>query len=172
MEVDPMSSRDIIAICDASFPKFFDDCAGFVKSVAQQCGVFIVGNANSIVESLLTGRANLTSCSEPEAIRQAQVGNLVIGGLSASGHGHVVVVVDGPASHGHAYAYWGRYHGLKLKGFPEFNVGAISLGRGPITHAFKHAVLPNIKYAWIRPSAFLLRQNQPNDAGSRGRLLF
>jgi hypothetical protein len=166
-----MSARDIIAICEATFPRFFNDCAGFVRSVAEQCGVLVLGNANQIVENGLSGRANFLSCSESEAIRQAQAGNFVIGGLAGSAHGHVVVVVDGPNHNGHAYAYWGRYHGVKVQGFAELNVGAISLGHGSVTQAFKLSVLPKVKFGWTKPSAFFMRQNQPKDAWMRGRLM-
>jgi hypothetical protein len=159
-----MSSLDIIEICESTFPHFWDDCAGFVRTVAQKCGVFISGNANGIVDNQLSGNANFTSCSEREALIQAQAGNLVIGGLSAPGHGHVVVVVDVPLDHGHVVAYWGRYHALTLgKGKHEMtiNVGSISLGKGGISKAWKLTELAKVKFGWTRPSEFFVRKNTP-----------
>ena len=155
-----MSAQDVIQICEQEFPKFWNDCSGLVKSVAQKCGVFVTGNANGIVENYLSGGANFISCNETDAERQAKAGNFVIGGLSESGHGHVVVVVGAPREHGHVFAYWGRFHAVKH--FPEINVGHISLGRGGIGKAWKSTVLPKVKFGWAKPSSFLLQQNRPN----------
>jgi hypothetical protein len=51
-----------------------------------------------------------------EAARLAGEGNLVIGGLKAVGHGHVVIVVSGPvASDKYPTAYWGSLGGSPAK---------------------------------------------------------
>ena len=41
-----MSARDIIALCQRNIHRFPDDCAAFARSVANQCGVILTGNAN------------------------------------------------------------------------------------------------------------------------------
>jgi hypothetical protein len=51
-----MSSRDIIAVCQRNIALFSNDCSGFVRAVANACGVFIVGDANAIAESLDFGK--------------------------------------------------------------------------------------------------------------------
>jgi hypothetical protein len=154
------SAQTIIQICEQEFPKFWNDCAGFVKSVAAKCGVLVTGNANVIVENHLSGRSNFILCDETGAEHQASAGNFVIGGLSESGHGHVVVVVRAQREHGHVFAYWGRFHAVP--NFPEINVGRISFGRGGIGQAWKSSALPNVKFGWIKPSLFLLQQNRPD----------
>jgi NlpC/P60 family len=160
-----MSSQDIVQICQSTFPQFFNDCSGFVRSVAQKCGIMVVGNANQIVEMHLSGKANFQTCNESYAREQAQAGNLVLAGLSANGHGHVVVVVDEPLEHGHVFAYWGRYHGLHLKGFPEINVGTISFGRGSISKAWNQRDLQKVKFGWAKTSDTFLSSNTPSSRG-------
>lgn len=47
---------------------------------------------------------------------KALAGKFVVGGLKAAGHGHVVVVVAGPLSHGkYPTAYWGSLGGIAKK---------------------------------------------------------
>jgi hypothetical protein len=90
-------------------------------------------------------------------------GKFVVGGLKASGHGHVVVVVGmrNTVHPGRAYGFWGRYHGLSagVPG-PEINIGALHLGHGSLTLAWNASALSKVRYSAIEPSALFL-QNAP-----------
>ena len=154
-----MSARDIIAVCQRCIGRHPNDCAGFVKDVADACGVLLTGNANAITNMLSTGR----SLSGGAAARQAAIeGNLVIGGVRAPGHGHVVVVVDGPLNRGrYPYAFWGQYSGMKIGGV-TYNVG-ITRGHGNLNYAFRNPVLDSVIYAAFPPVAFLLPKAGPNE---------
>jgi hypothetical protein len=133
-----MSAQDIIGFCQAEVGQHINDCAGFVRGVARQCGVFVFGNANEIVDNYILKQAAGWKIlgSESDAVDAATTGKLVIGGLKASGHGHVVVIVGmkNTVHPGRAYGFWGRYHGLRADALgSEINVGKLHLGHGPLT---------------------------------------
>jgi hypothetical protein len=162
-----MSANDIIGFCQAAISHHMNDCAGFVRDVANRCGVLMPGkpNANEIIETYLLRPASGWTIlgSEADAVKAAMSGQLVIGGLKASGHGHVVVVVgmENSAHPGRAHGFWGRYHGMKAGALgPEINVGALHFGHGSLTLAWNATALSKVRYSEIKPSELLL-QNAP-----------
>jgi len=145
-----MNARDIIAVCQRNIKLYPNDCSRFVRSVGQDCGIFLVGDANAIVSQLhYTGRK---LADGPAAAKAARDGELVIGGLISSGHGHVVVVVDGPLNRGkYPYAFWGKYKGFILKTSDEvINVG-YTRGHGTINYAWIPAQRDKVIYAAYKP---------------------
>lgn len=110
-----MSARDIIALCQRDLWRFPDACAAFVRSVTNRCGVILTGNAKDICAHI--SRAPQRAWNGRDAAAWATDGCLVIGVLAAPGHGHVVIVVDGPFAEGrYPYAFWGQYHGSQSPG--------------------------------------------------------
>ena len=78
-----MSARDIIAACQRHLPAHANDCAGFVRAVAQECGVLLVGDANSLVGLIrMSGRRLADGRAAAEA---AANGELVVTGAAAPG---------------------------------------------------------------------------------------
>ena len=151
--------KDIIAICRDLISKYPNDCAGFVRAVAAKCGVLLFGNANEIVGFLSrSGRYLSNGLVAREA---AKMGELVIGGLGAAGHGHVVVVVRDPVGPNvYPYAFWGQYHGMRFLG-GEHNVG-FTRGHGHLNFAFKRSVLDKVVCRSYQPSFLLTPQASPN----------
>jgi hypothetical protein len=167
-----MSARAIIASCQRKFPDFANDCSGFVKAVAHDCGVILVGNANDIVDELKTSWTISSAWNLiPDGVaakEYAKNGYLVIAGAQAAGHGHVVVVVDGPLAQAkYPYAFWGRYRGLTTPLGETINVG-FSRGHGTLNYSFGANALSDLTYAGIKPSALLL----PRPSGSEGILIY
>lgn len=127
------TARDIVAACQHALPDHFNDCSGFARDVASRCGVFLFGDANQIVDTVANSWIPVRDGLE--AATMAAAGFLVIAGAAASGHGHVVIVVDGPTAHGrYPYAFWGAYHGLHVLG-ETVNVG-FTRGHGTVNWAF------------------------------------
>lgn len=158
-----MSARDIIAICQRQLGQHSNDCSGFVKAVADACGVLLVGNANRIASTLDAGRRLPNGLAAHQAAAQ---GDLVIAGVHGDGHGHVVVVVDGPVGLGkYPYAFWGRIHEFAAGGV-KINAG-FTRGHGTLNFAFSSAQLPLIAYAAFTPVESLFPPLGPNE----GRLL-
>jgi hypothetical protein len=154
-----MSARDVIAVCQRHIALHPNDCAAFVRAVANECGVLLSGNANFIVETL-PGVGRLLD--GPAARLAAAAGDLVVAGLKAPGHGHVVVVVDGPLNRGrYPYAFWGQYHGLRV-GTQEMNVG-FTRGHGTLNWAFKSGDLDQIKYARFKPLQTIMPRAKTNE---------
>jgi hypothetical protein len=159
-----MSSRDIIALCQSNFSFFPNNCSGFVSVVAEKCGVLLAGDANSICNSIKSAADRLLNGID--AARRAAAGDLVIGGYPAAGHGHVVVVVDGPLTHGkYPYAFWGQYRGLTAFG-KTINVG-FTRGHGGINYAFGKDVRDKLIYAAFKPIEILL----PKASENEGRII-
>jgi hypothetical protein len=100
-----MCSADlIVAACEAEWEAHTADCSGFLKAVAHRLGIGLTGQANDIIATLRKTWPQAMDGASAAAL--AASGQLVIGGLEAAGHGHVVVVVPGPLEHGrypHAY---------------------------------------------------------------------
>jgi hypothetical protein len=160
-----MSAHDIIAICQRHIAAHADDCAGFVKAVASECGVLVAGGANVIVNTLPASGRLPDGLS---AARKAATGDLVIAGADAPGNGHVVVVVDGPLNRGrYPYAFWGQYHGIRVGTEErELNVG-FTRGHGTLNWAFRTDDLKRVKYATFKPLAKFM----PRAKGNEGFLI-
>ena len=144
-------SREIIAICQGSLPLHYNDCSGFVRDVASQCGIFLLGNANEIItyasKAWVSPSVDATQLEKAFWARdKAQNGFLVVAGVEAAGHGHVVVVIDGPLSrNAYPHAFWGQYHGLTVLG-EIVNVG-FTRGHGGINWSFGEKARERLLYA-------------------------
>ncbi len=161
-----MNSRDIIAACQRQLPAHANDCSGFVRAVAPECGVLMFGNANDIVDLLRA--AGRVLADGVEAAQAAAAGDLVIGGVKAPAphHGHVVVVVGGPLNRRkYPYCFWGQYHAITLLG-ETVNVG-FTRGHGTLNWAFGPASRDSVVYAAYTVSPLLSRRA----TGSEGFLV-
>jgi hypothetical protein len=111
-------SDQVIDACEACYEANNGDCSAFVRAVAGQLGVTLVGNADDIVDTLRASAEWMPVADGVAAAQAAKDGKLVIAGLKGAEqavpnpHGHCVVVVDGPLAHA-AYptAYWGGIGG-------------------------------------------------------------
>ncbi len=107
------SKFPIFAIAEKRWPAHKDDCSGYVRAVAADCGLTLVGLANGLVDfwnEPQSGWEKLDSAADAEA--KSEAGYLVVAGKKEAGHGHVVIVVPGTSSHGDAMGYWGHLHGV------------------------------------------------------------
>lgn len=99
--------RPVVAACDKHWEGFKSDCSGFVKAVAKELGITLTGQANDIVGAMV-GAPWTGLIDGADAASKASQGYFVIGGLKATSHGHVVVVVPGIVNRGkYPSAYWG-----------------------------------------------------------------
>jgi hypothetical protein len=132
-EVDP-----VIAACEAEWDRWKSDCSGFAKAVARRLGIVLSGQANSMIDSLeASSRWVSLSADKKAASARAQMGYLVIGGLKARGHGHVVIVVKS-ANAGYPIAYWGRF-------------GAVGKKRTAINWSWNRADLSRVRFYAAMP---------------------
>lgn len=107
-------ANPIVAACEAEWEAHKADCSGFLKAVAHRLGIELTGQANDIIATLRTSWPRAMDGASAAAL--AAGGQLVVGGLEAAGHGHVVVVVPGPLEHGkYPHAYWGRLNAVGAK---------------------------------------------------------
>ena len=160
-----MLARDIIAACQRNLLEFSNDCSGFVRAVADECGVLLTGDANEIVDTLAGSSYPLAD--GVAAATAARRGDLVVGGVKASGHGHVVVVVDGPVRNNkYPYAFWGQYHGVVFKD-ATLNAG-FTRGHGTVNWAYDRTARDQIVYAAFPVSRLLLEPAR----GSQGYLSY
>jgi hypothetical protein len=92
----------------------------------------------------------------------------VVGGVEAAGHGHVVVVVDGPVSQKgpYPYSFWGKYQTLTVLG-KTMNVGFTN-GHGTLNWAFGPGARDAVVYAAFSTSPLTL----PEAHGNEGYLLY
>jgi hypothetical protein len=112
-----MSDR-VRAACEFSFGAHNSDPSGFARALAGQLNIPLAGNADDIVDTLLSG-ADWTRIPDGiAAAAAADNGKLVLAGLKGSeqtnptSHGHIVVVVAGPLANGaYPHAYWGASTG-------------------------------------------------------------
>jgi hypothetical protein len=155
-----MSSRDIIAVCQRHIYRHPNDCAAFVKAVADTCGVLLAGDANAIAGMVKSGCGRSLPNGLSAKVAAAN-GELVIAGVQAPGHGHVVVIVDGPNRGKYPYAFWGQYHGLTIDGVSQ-NIG-FTRGHGTLNYAFKSPALDAVVFAAFTPVATLLPELAPNE---------
>jgi uncharacterized Zn-binding protein involved in type VI secretion len=104
----------VVAACEKHWEAHKNDCSGFVKAVAAELGVTITGMANQIVDDMQKSPWQVIASGKDASTKASS--QLVIGGLKAAGHGHVVVVVNGPLAHGkYPTAYWGKLGGTGYK---------------------------------------------------------
>lgn len=104
--------------CDDCYEGNKGDCSGFVRAVAAELGVTLIGLADDIVQALRIDPQWTVLSDGPAAQQSAVAGKLVLAGLKGSEqaqpgpHGHVVVVVAGPLAHtAYPTAYWGSLGG-------------------------------------------------------------
>lgn len=115
-------AKRIIDACEDEWPANKSDCSGFVRDVAAILGVSLTGQANEIVDQVVSA-AGWTQLDDGKRAKEAaDDGLFVVGGLKGeaqqapSVHGHVVVVVSGPlAKDKYPTAYWGALGGVGEK---------------------------------------------------------
>ena len=108
------TSDKVVAACEKHWDTYKDDCSGFVRTVADELGVILIGLANDIVDKIQESPWTVLA-SGVVANEKAENG-LVIGGLKETGHGHVVIVVPGDLNRGkYPTAYWGKLNGIGKK---------------------------------------------------------
>jgi hypothetical protein len=155
-----MSSKHVIAACQKHIGRYGNDCSGFAKAVADDLGVVLTGDANGIVDFIQVAWSPLQDGATARAF--ASRGFFVIGGVKASRHGHVVVVVDGPLAHNkYPYAFWGSYQALTILG-QTVNAG-FSRGHGTLNYAFPKDQRDQVFYAATKPISLLLPELKPNE---------
>jgi len=115
-------AKRIIDACEDEWPANKSDCSGFVRDVAAILGVSLTGQANEIVDQVLSAAGWTPLDDGKRAKEAADDGLFVVGGLKGeaqqapSEHGHVVVVVSGPLSkEKYPTAYWGTLGGVGEK---------------------------------------------------------
>jgi hypothetical protein len=141
-----MSDR-IKDACIVCFDAHKGDCSGFARAVADRLDIKLQGIADAIVDTLRSGNGWTPLPNGVAAAASAKAGRLVIGGLKGSeqahknGHGHVVVVVEGPLARG-AYpsAYWGSLGGRPGRGLTT-NFAWTEADRDRISYA-EHVLPP------------------------------
>ena len=132
----------VVKVAKKHWARWKSDCSGFVSAVTLDLGISLFGNANEMVDKMSlpgSGWINLGHNADM-AQAEANLGFVVIGGLKAAHHGHVVVIVP---SHGRAsaypYAYWGR-------------LGSVGREDTTINWAWNHHDLPLVQF-FARPQA-------------------
>jgi hypothetical protein len=132
--------------CEDLFASNSDDCNKFVKAVAANFGIPLVGNADAIVSTIQAMPWNYIGndlAAAKTASDFASQGKLVVAGLTASelgdSHGHVVVVVPGVLVNGlYPHAYWG-----------SISAGKAARDQG-VNFAFQHPFCDQVKYGWVQ----------------------
>lgn len=155
-----MSARHIIASCQKHIGQYGNNCSAFAKAVADDLGVVLAGDANGIVDFISQAWSLLPNGATAQ--EYAAEGFFVIGGVKATPHGHVVVVVDGPLALGkYPQAFWGSYHALTVLG-QTINAG-FSRGHGTVNYAFPTGQRDHVVYAATRPPSLLLPNLKPTE---------
>jgi len=117
------------------WPRWKNDCSGFVHAVADDLGIALSGNANAMVDAM-GAKANgwIDLGSDPAlAISYANRGFFVVAGLKAAGHGHVAVIVSTPPGSRYPVGYWGR-------------LGGVGREKTGINWSWNHRDLPKVDY--------------------------
>ncbi|PRY08575.1 hypothetical protein [Paraburkholderia sp. BL25I1N1] len=129
--------QNIKTLCENHWARWKADCSGFLKAVAADLDITLTGDANSIIDTI--GRAPWTQLGSDadKAVAYAGLGYLVVAGLKATHHGHVVIVMPGQ-SKPYPLACWGRYGGVGRK-------------NTAINFSWSHADLANVQYYAIKP---------------------
>jgi len=129
----------VIKACEARWDAYKDDCSGFVKAVATEVGITLTGQANDIVDQMQRLPWKVLK-SGREAEEHARLNFFVLGGLKATGHGHVVVVIPGPLNREmYPMAYWGRLGGQGRKA-TTINWSWNQIDRDNVTYAYYSAI--------------------------------
>ena len=126
----------INSLCEKHWAKNEKNCSGFVKAVASDIGISVTGQANDIVDRL--NNCDWVLCKNGVDARQKAIeGHFVVGGLKATPHGHVVIVVSGPLAHGkYPTAYWGSLGGVGKK-YTTINWSWNKSDRDLVTYAYR-----------------------------------
>lgn len=110
------TSGKVVQACEKHWEEHKGNCSGFVRAVAQDLSVMLTGQANDILDQIQKPPW-MTVSSGLQARERATGCFLVVAGLKANPHGHVVVVVPGALAHGkYPAGYWGRLGGTGKKG--------------------------------------------------------
>jgi hypothetical protein len=112
-EIDMAETR-VKVLCEKHWERWKSDCSGFLKAVAADLGITLIGQANSLIDSMASVPWLPLESDAANAVRYAGPGYLVVGGLKATPNGHVVIVVPGSAIP-YPTAYWGRLHAVGRK---------------------------------------------------------
>src|SRR2546428_2281504 len=107
----------VVDACEKHWEDYKDDCSGFVKAVAADVGVRLMGlQANDIVDEMQTSTWWRLLKDGSDAGRCAAIGFFVLAGLKKTPNGHAVVVVPGALSGGkYPTGYWGSLGGVVQK---------------------------------------------------------
>jgi len=107
----------VVDACEKYWEDYKDDCSGFVKAVAADVGVRLMGlQANDIVDEMLSSIWWRKLEDGSDANRWAGDGFFVLAGLKKDPNGHVVVIVPGALSGGkYPTGYWGSLGGVGKK---------------------------------------------------------
>jgi hypothetical protein len=114
LAADPSpKAKRVMTACESRWDGNKGDCSAFVRAVGHDVGIDLSGTANAIVDAMGKTGSGWTALKDgKEASDKATAGLLVVAGLKAEPHGHVVVVVPGPlAREKYPTAYWGRLGG-------------------------------------------------------------
>jgi len=94
-------------LCEKYYDKWIYDCSGFLKAVAKDLGITLTGMANNIIDFMGSSPSWRSLGNDADAaVRMAGQRYLVVAGLKAAGHGHVVIIMPGAAKP-YPTAYWG-----------------------------------------------------------------
>ena len=115
------TAQKIIDSCEANFEAHKSDCSGFVKAVATEFTVTLVGQADNIVDQIKG--ADWTVLTDGiEAKQKADDGWFVVAGMKSGDHippqsnGHVAMIVSGGLNQGkYPTGYWGQLGGVGAK---------------------------------------------------------
>jgi hypothetical protein len=120
------TAEQIKDVCDQllRLPANTGNCSAFVKAVCQQFGVRLEGQANKMVDELTPANGWTVLGDKDAGARAAEMaalGHLVVGAKKQEGgHGHVVIVVEGPPNKGkYPVAYWGTLNHPEKAGFEK-----------------------------------------------------
>lgn len=111
-------AENIITSCKSRWDANKKDCNAFVKAVAADCAIALEGQADDIMTAIKAGNWR-KEADGPAALKAAEDGRLVIGGMTGAdlgdSHGHVIVVVaKGSDNPKYPIAYWGTLSYDKL----------------------------------------------------------
>ena len=108
---------DITTASEENWDHWKHDCSGFVHAVTNELGAPLTGTANQMVDDLTTAGNGWTALgNDPQNAQDyANKGFLVIAGLKARGHGHVVIIVPVSQAQRYPVGYWGQYGGTGRK---------------------------------------------------------
>jgi hypothetical protein len=127
--------------CERLLPANAGDCSAFAKALCSEFGISLTGQANDIVDQLVSanGWTELGRGADAgkKASDAAANGLLVIGARKESGNGHVVVVVKGtPHLDKYPHAYWGKLNDPDNAGYDKtVNWAWNSASRDSVTYA-------------------------------------